>query len=150
MGAMSKEMKELIGEHQAIMAYMQTLSKTAEKLAAQPAAAKEQLWKYRYGLYDFKDALWYHLEIDERVFKSLFGDAYLEDPIEEHREIQQLVDDMIALADDAAIEKMGQEELNQYCIKIGTAFKKICKLIELHIAKENAILEGVQATLNHH
>jgi hypothetical protein len=148
-GAMSRELKELIGEHEAILAYMETLTKTAENLAAQPALARDRLWNYRHGLYDFKDAIWYHLEIDERVFKSLFGDAYQEDPIEEHRQIQQLVEDMISLANNAFIDRMGQEELNQYCAKIGTAFKKICELIELHIAKENTILQRVQDALNH-
>ena len=139
-------MKELMGEHEAIMAHMQSLTKSVANLAAQPA--KERILNYRYRLYDFKDAIWYHLEIDERIFKSLFGDAYLEDPIEEHREIQRLVNDMISLADNAAIENLGQEELNQYCASLERAFSKICKLIELHIAKENAILERVQHALN--
>jgi hypothetical protein len=150
MGAMSKEMKELIGEHDAIKAYMQSLMKSAEKLAAQPAQAKERLCNYCYALYDFKDAIWYHLEVDEKVFKSLLGDAYPEDPVEEHREIQQLVSDVIALADNAAIAKLEQERLNEYCAKLGEAFDRICKLIELHIAGENAILERVQDALNQH
>jgi hypothetical protein len=149
MGTMTKEMKELMGEHEAIMAYMQSLTKSAANLAAQPAHAKEQISNYRYRLYDFKDAIWYHLEIDERIFKSLLGEIYLEDPIEEHQEIQRLVNDMILLADNAVIEKLGQEELNPYCASLGNAFSKICKLIELHIAKENAILERVQKALNH-
>ena len=142
-------LKELIGEHEAIKAYMQTLTRSAENLTARQEGASERLCNYRYGLYDFKDAIWYHLEIDERVFKSLFGDSYTEDPVEEHREIQQLVEDTIALADSAVIENLGLEELNQHCANIGSAFKKICKLIELHIAKENTILERVQNALNH-
>lgn len=150
MATMSKEMKELMGEHEAIMAYMQSLTKSAENLAAQPTYARERLWNYRQALYDFRDALWFHLDIDERVFKSLFGDTFLEDPIEEHQEIQRLVNDMICVADNATIEKLGREELNQFCEKLGGAFKKVCQLIELHIAKENAILEKVQQALNHH
>jgi hypothetical protein len=144
-----EQMKELIGEHEAIMVYMQSLTKSAEDLVARPGRAKERIWNYRQRLYDFKDAIWYHLEIDERIFKSLLGDAYLEDPIEEHQEIQQLVNNMILLADNAIIENMEQEELSLYCESLGEAFKKICKLIELHIAKENAILERVQQALNH-
>lgn len=149
MGAMSKEMKELIGEHEAIMAYMQSLTRSAENLVVQPTRARERLWNYRQGLYDFKDAIWFHLVIDERIFKSLFGDAYLGDPVEEHKEIQRMVNEMITMADNAIIEKLRQEELNQFCGNLGTAFKKICKLIELHMAKENTILERVQQALNH-
>ncbi len=143
-----EEMKELIGEHEAIIAHMQSLTKSAENLAAQPAPAKERIWNYRYRLYDFKDAIWYHLEIDERVFKSLLGDAYPEAPVEEHQEIQQLVNDMIMLADNAVIEKLEQAQLSEYCARLGTAFDRICKLIELHIAKENAILQRLQNALN--
>ena len=142
-------MKELVGEHEAIIVYMQSLMKSAASLAAQSVPAKDRIWNYRYRLYDFKDAVWYHLEVDERIFKTLLGDTYMEDPIEEHREIQRLVNDMIAMADNTLVEKMGQEELNLYCASLGNAFGKICKLIELHIARENAILERVQKALNH-
>ena len=149
MNAMSKEMKELLGEHEAIMAYMQFLTRSAEKLAEQPAPARERIWNYLCALNDFKDAVWYHLEVDERVFKALLGDAYPEAPIEEHEEIQRLVTEMIALADNAVIEKLEQDQLNQYCTQLGKAYDKICKLIGLHIAKENATLERVQKALNH-
>jgi hypothetical protein len=146
MGVMTRETKELIGEHEAIKAHMQFLAKSAAKLSAQPAPAKERIWNYCCSLYDFKDAIWNHLEIDEKVFKSLFGKAY----VEEHREIQQLVNEMISLADNAVIARLEQTQLNEYCNKLGLAFDRICKLVELHIAKENAILEQVQDALNHH
>ncbi|MGD0794772.1 MAG: hypothetical protein ABR958_04160 [Dehalococcoidales bacterium] len=149
MSTMSKEMKELMGEHEAIMAYMQTLTRSAENLIIQPAYAKNRLWNYRQRLYDFKDAIWFHLDVDERIFKSLFGDTFLEDPTAEHQEIQRLVNDIIAMADNTNIEGLGQEELDQFCDQLGTAFKKVCKLIGLHIARENAIMERVQKALNH-
>ena len=148
MGVMNKEMKELMGEHEAILAHMGALTRSADKLIAQPASARERAWDYRQRLYDFKDAIWYHLDVDERIFKSLFGDAFLEDPTDEHQEIQRLVNDMIKMADNTNIEKLEPEELNQFCDKLGTAFKKACKLIEVHIARENTILERVQKTLN--
>jgi hypothetical protein len=142
-------MKELMGEHEAIMVYMHSLTKSAEGLVVQPARAKERLWNYRQRLYDFKDAIWYHLELDERIFKSVLGDAFVEDPVEEHQEIQRLVNDMILMADNTIVDNMGQEELDLYCSSLGEAFRKICQLIELHIARENSILERVQKALNH-
>jgi hypothetical protein len=148
MSTMSKEMKELIGEHEAILVHMGALTRTADTLITQPARARERVWDYRQRLYDFKDAIWYHLDVDERIFKTLFGDAFLEDPTEEHQEIQRLVNDMIAIADNTNVEKLEPEELNQFCDKLGAAFKKVCKLIEVHIARENAILERVQKALN--
>jgi hemerythrin-like domain-containing protein len=149
MVAISKEMKELIGEHEAIKAYMHSLTKSAEDLTAPSAPAKERLWNYRCRLHDFKDAIWYHLEVDEKVFKSLLGEAYGEDCGAEHEEIQKLVNDLVALADDTSIDKLDKEQVNGYCSRLGTAFDRICKLIELHIAKENAILDRVQKAPNH-
>ncbi len=142
-------MQELVGEHEAITAYMQSLTRSAASLNAQPGKAKERIWNYRQRLYDFKDAIWFHLEIDERIFKMLLGNDYAEDPIEEHQEIQRLVNDMIMAAENAVIEKLSQGELNLYCASLGNAFGKLCRLLELHIAKENAILERVQQALDH-
>jgi hypothetical protein len=146
----SKEaMEELMGEHEAITVYMHSLTKSADGLAAQPARAKERLWNYRQRLYDFKDAIWYHLEVDERIFKSVLGRTFLEDPIEEHQEIQRLVNDMILMADNTIVERMGQEELDQFCGSLGEALKKMCQLIQLHMAKEDSILKRAQQALNH-
>lgn len=147
-GTMSRQLNELVGQHEAIKVYMQTLIKSAEKLAEQTAEARDRLYNYRCSLYDFKDAIWYHLETDEHVFRSIFGDSYEDDPVAEHREIQRLVNEMIAMADNTLVEKMGPEDLNLYCRKIGEAFKKVCRLIELHIAREDNILERVQKALN--
>ena len=147
MNASKAAMKELIGEHEAIMAYMRSMTDSAGKLVAPSADARQRLCNYRYRLYDFRDAIWYHLEIDERVFKSVLGEAN-EDPVAEHREIQRLVDQMIAIADNTAIEKQGQAEIEQFCRKLEAAFDRICKLIALHIATENAILERLQLALS--
>ncbi len=149
MNATKEAMKELIGEHEAIMAYMQSLTRSAQNLIASPANVNEKISNYRCRLYDFRDAIWRHLEIDERIFRSVLGDSFAEDPVEEHQEIQRLVNDMISLADNAVIEKLGNEELNLYCASLANAFGKICNLIELHMAKENTILERVQQAMNH-
>jgi hypothetical protein len=149
MNAISKEMKELVGEHEAILAHMRSLTRAVENLSSQPAEAKERLWGYRQALYDFKDAMWFHLDVDDRVFKSILGEEAAEDPAAEHREIQQLVNDMVTMAECAVTDRMGREEMDRLCSSLGLAFKKICKLIELHMARENAILERVQKALNH-
>lgn len=149
MKATREAMKELIGEHEAIMAHMQSLTRSVESLTRSPANINEKISNYRCRLYDFRDAIWRHLEIDERIFESVLGDTFVEDPIEEHQEIQRLVSDMVSLAENAVVERLGQEELNLYCVSLANAFGKICSLIELHMAKENTILERVQQALNH-
>ncbi|HTY81590.1 MAG TPA: hypothetical protein VMB24_02300 [Dehalococcoidales bacterium] len=145
--AASKEMKQLVGEHEALMAYMKTLTRSAENLVG-PSGAKERLWNYRYCLHDFQDAIAYHLDIDDRVFRAILGSNYLEDSAEEHREIRQLLNDTVIMADCAVIDTLGQDEMTAFCDRLGQAFKKIVKLLEVHIARENAILERVQQSLN--
>jgi hypothetical protein len=148
MGAMTKEMRELVGEHEAIKAYMQFLANSAEKLSEQSTLAKERIWNYCCCLYDFKDAIWYHLETDEKVLKSLLGDTYGKDIIEEHREIERMANEMALLANNDIITTLEQAQLKEYTFKLGSAFNRICKMVELHIAKENAILEQVLTAPN--
>lgn len=133
--------KELMGEHEGIRAQMKFLVKSRENLIIQDVQVKERIWCYRCGLYDFRDAIQYHLEVDEHIFKSLPGNVSTTDPTEEHEEIQRIINAFIELADSAVIDRLGQEELDQYTQKIGVALNKINELIEAHIAKENAILE---------
>jgi hypothetical protein len=149
MNASLEATKELIGEHEALMVYMDSLAKSVRDMAVESLPARDKLRNYLYRLYDFKDAVWYHLEVDERIFKSILGNAHLEDPIEEHQEIRKLVHDIITLADNTIIDNLSKEQMNEFCARLGSAFERICKLIALHITRENAILERVQRSLIH-
>jgi hypothetical protein len=135
------EIKELLGEHEGIRTHLRFLVKSRENLEIEDSRTRERLWAYRCGLYDFRDAIQFHIEIDEHIFQSLPVDVSLKDTKEEHREIQSVVNELIELADSAVIEKLGSEELQCYTEKIGLAFSKTRELIETHIALENAILE---------
>jgi len=141
MGVTGGEIRELLGEHEGIRAHMRFLIRSRENLATRDVQAKERIWAYRCGLYDFKDAIQFHIEVDERIFKALPGDASLKDPTEEHQEIQKVINELIELADSAVIDRLGEEKLDQYTEKIRLAFNKIHDLIEAHITIENAILE---------
>jgi len=140
-GATGGEIKRLLGEHEGLRAHMKSLIKSRGYLAPQELQVKQRLWNYRYGLYDFKDAIKYHQELDERIFKSLPVDISPKNPIEEHAEIQKVIDEAIVLSESATIDRLDQEELNEFSLKIGVAFNKIYELIEMHIIEENAILE---------
>jgi hypothetical protein len=137
----SGEIKELLGEHEGIKTHLRFLVKSRENLEAEDYRAKERLWAYRCGLYDFRDAIQFHIELDERIFQALSGDTSSEESQKEHVQIQRVVDELIRLADSAVIERLEPEELQIYTEKIGLAFAKTRDLIEAHIAVENAILE---------
>jgi hypothetical protein len=141
-------LKELIGEHGTIVTYAQSLTKSAEALAARPLHVKQRILNYRRSLNEFKEAILSHLEIDERILKSVLGSGCPSDPLEEHLEIQQLINEMIEISEDAVVEKLEYADLTRYCARLGQAFEKICRLIELHRAKEDAVLQKVQKALN--
>jgi hypothetical protein len=136
------DIKELLGEHEGIRTHLRFLVKSRENLAIEDIHARERLWAYRCGLYDFRDAVQFHIELDERIFQALPGGISLINSAEEHREIQMVIDELIRFADSAVIERLGPEELQQYTVKIGLAFCKTHDLIEAHIARENAVLEA--------
>ena len=141
MGMTCGDIRELLGEHEGIRSHLRFLVKSRENLDTKDYRARERLWAYRYGLYDFRDAIQFHIEVDERIFKAIPADISPVNSNEEHRTIQTVIDDLIRLADSAVIDKLNPEELHRYAEKIGLAFNKISELIEAHIARENAILQ---------
>jgi hypothetical protein len=135
------EIRDLLGEHQGISYQLNFLLKSRDKLATEDTSAKERLWAYRCGLYDFRDAIQFHIELDERIMQAFLDDISLKSSKEEHREIHKVIDELIRLADSAVIETLEPEELHNYAEKIGLAFGKTCDLIEAHMAAENAVLQ---------
>jgi translation initiation factor 2B subunit (eIF-2B alpha/beta/delta family) len=141
MGVKGGEIRQLMGVHEGIRAHLKFLVKSRENLATQDVPIKERIFSYRCGLYDFRDAIRHHCELDERIFKALPSSVSLANTTEEHREIQKVLNDFIELVDSAVIDRLEQEELDQFTQKIRVAFNKIHELIEAHITKENAILK---------
>ena len=145
--ATENEMTGLMREHEAIRAHMKFLINSLSSLAVQSAQAKDQIRRYRWGLYDFRDGIRRHVELDERIFEKLPGNTSVEETMKEHEEIQKQADDVIRLADDAAESELGREKLNQRALNIREAFNRICELIEAHTAKEDRLLKLVQKDL---
>ena len=144
MAADKKEIAGLMGEHGAIRAHMKFLIDSLNSLAAPSSQVKDRIWSYRLGLYDFRDGIRLHIDLDERIFKALSGSASVAETMKEHGEIQKQVDEAIRLADHAVNNKLGQEALNQQASKIKEVFNRICELIEAHTAREDRLLKLVQ------
>jgi hypothetical protein len=132
-----------MGEHQAIRAHMKFLINSLSGMTAPSSQIKDLLWSYRLGLYDFRDGIQLHIDLDERIFKAISGGPSAAETMKEHEEIQKQVDDAIHLADNAVNSKLVQEELNHHALIIREAFNKICTLIEAHTAAEDRLLKMV-------
>jgi hypothetical protein len=143
MATNKKEIAGLMGEHQAIRAHMKFLINSLTSMAAPSSQIKDLLWSYRMGLYDFRDGIRLHIDLDERIFKALPGSTSVAATMKEHQEIQKQVDEAIHLADSSVNDKLAQAELKQYASQIREAFDRICALIEAHTATEDRLLKTV-------
>jgi hypothetical protein len=141
MNVKAGDIRESLGEHEAIRAHMRFLARSQKNLSIQDIQAKEKIWAYRCGLHDFKDEIQFHIEVDQRIFRALPADISLTETEEEHGEILTLINELIELADSAIIDKLSMEELDEYTKKIGLAVNKIFDLVEIHLTIENDILE---------
>jgi hypothetical protein len=135
------DIRELLGEHEGIRAQMRFLARSQKNLSFEDALAKEKIWAYHCGLHDFKEAMQFHIDIDDRIFQSLPQDISLKGPEEEHGEIQKLLNELTELADSTIIDRLDTQELSEYTEKIGLAFSKICELVEVHTRTEDRMLE---------
>lgn len=141
MESTDKERERLLGEHEGIRAHMKFIAKNLGNLAGQKIQIRERIWIYRWGLWDFRDAVQRHIELDERIFREFKDNALVEETMNEHDEIKKMVDDAIALANNAVEKELGREDLTQSAVNIRKIFDRIRKLIEEHTAREDIILE---------
>jgi hypothetical protein len=151
MAATKKEITDLMQEHVAIRAHMKFLINSLSSLAtqssqgtAQSTQLKDQITLYRWPLYDFREAIRRHIDLDERIFETLLGSTLVEDIMGEHETIQKQVDNAIWLAENAVYNKLRLEELDKCASDIREAVNRICELIGTHIGKEDRLLKQAQ------
>ncbi len=144
MAATENEIKGLMREHEAVRAHMKFLSDLLNSLTTQSTQVKDRIQSYRLGLHDLRDGIQRHIELDERIFKTLPGNTSVEETMREHEEIRKQGDDTARLADNAVENELCQEELNQCVLNVREAFNRMRRLIEAHTAKEDRLLKLVQ------
>jgi hypothetical protein len=138
--AVNREMSRLLEDHQAIRAHMKFLADSLNKLAAQPVHVRERIWCYRQGLYDFRDAIAMHVELDEHIFSELRDRNSEVKTEKEHREIRALLEQAVQLASSAIEDERLQEELGSNAQRLQRAFERVYRMIEEHIAREDRML----------
>lgn len=145
-----KEIKDLLGQHDAIRAQMKFLFNSLQRLSVQsgstsakPAQVKEWLQNYCYALCDLRDGVINHIELDERIFKALSPNVKNKRLITEHENIKKQIDLAVQLVEDGMNTTMGIEKLHQRTSEIKAVVEKTRKLIESHTAKEDKLLKPV-------
>jgi hypothetical protein len=150
MAATRKEIADLKWQHEAIKSNMKFLTKLLSNLAKQSnrwivssVQLKKQISLYRWLFYGFQEVVRQHIELDESVFKTIYGSTLTEEIILEHEEIKNQVDNVIRLAENAVNYELRREVLNKCALDISEGVKRIRELIEAHMAKEDISLKKV-------
>ena len=135
--------QELAWEHEAIKKQIQFLTDSLSgvgeqscKGAAQQLSLKEQITLYRWSLYDFRETLKRHIELDERFFDKRSGATLSKQLLAEHETLKTQLDEAISLAEDATYNNLSQDELTKCALKIRQTVDRMFSLIESHIAVE--------------
>jgi hypothetical protein len=141
------EMVGLMREHEAIRAHIKLLINSLGRLAAQLerrgtqcVQIRDLVCGYRWALYDFRDGILRHLELDERTFEPLSNDTAVEDLAKEHEKIREALKSAVCLADNVASSELGQEELIQFALGVKEAVDGLCEVIDAHTTREDALL----------
>jgi hypothetical protein len=139
------EISNLIQQHQSTQAHMKFLINAVGRLdpqscreMASSAALRNRISLYRWSLYDFKEAIQRHNELDKRIFPD---SRSAEGILKEHQGIMELIDSTIMLAENSANIDNSREQLNVYLVKITMAVNKVCETIELHMTKEDELVK---------
>jgi hemerythrin-like domain-containing protein len=146
MVATKKEISDLLRQHEAIRAHMKFLTRALKKLTAQShlgttAELKDRITLYRWSLYDFREAIRRHIEMDDRIFNMLLSEGMSAEMDRGHAEISQQLDEVIALAENAVYRELSRQELNKSAAAIKKAVAVLCDTCQAHIAREDSILE---------
>jgi hypothetical protein len=140
----------LVQQHQSIQAHLKFLIHSVGRLdpqscrgLAESAALTDRIALYRWSLYDFKEAMKRHNELDSRIFQD---NRSIDRLLKEHEVILGKINNAIELADIVAKTKLFREELNVYLVKIALAINTICEAIELHTSKEDELIKQYKKT----
>jgi hypothetical protein len=142
------EIRNLVQQHQSTQAHLKFLIHSVGRLdpqlcreIADATSLKNRIALYRWSLYDFKEAMQRHDELDRRIFEGRRSLAVI---LKEHQGILEQISSAIVLAESAVNNTMSREELNVYLVKTTLAVNKICETIELHLAREDELVRQHQ------
>ena len=143
--------EDLMWEHKAIRKQIKFLTNSLSGLSTQSSQGgvqsnqlNDQITLYRWSLYDFREAIRRHIDLDERIFKIPPGSTPGVGLRGEHETIREQLDKAISLAENAVYNKLSNEELNKSASDIVEVVDRVCESIVAHIAKEDRLLKKMQ------
>jgi hypothetical protein len=134
-------------EHEAIRAQMQFLGRKFADLTTTltgPSATMEKVREvmsgYRLALYDLRDGLEHHCEVDEQAFVKIPDEMSVRGLKREHSSYRKQIDDAILLAESGDERSMTVEQLAELSRRIDELMSGTAASIIDHLNRENLLL----------
>jgi prefoldin subunit 5 len=150
MAGSNKEIADLIGQHDAIRAQMKFLTESLKELVVVPESGnkgfesfKKTIQSYSYTLRDLRTGVINHIDLDEKIFKTISPGVAEEQFNREHVTIKQQIDRAIKMVDEEIDRQLTEEELSQRVSEISKTINRIRRLIRDHTEKEDQLLKSV-------
>lgn len=146
------EISGIMGQHEAIRAQLRFLVDSLRALSLECSDTTTQFGRLqelasnsRLRLYDFRDGIENHIELDERFFEGIGDQTLVEDLLREHRECRNRVADAIRLAESLFGSEVSPETLASLSSEIRIAAEKASRSIVSHMDHEDMVLREGRA-----
>ena len=139
--AAEKEKTRLLEDRTGIKNHMKSLLKSIDTLDVNSALLKDNLWCYRQRLYDFRDAIQVHLELDDIVLSHLPQRGPASRITRDREKLLRLVMRAIQLTDTVVDCHLSPAETARFARNIREISGMIYRVIEIHSTVEDKLLD---------
>jgi hypothetical protein len=135
-----KEKKRLLEDRAGIKSHMKSLLKSLDTFDVTSALIKDNLWCYRQRLYDFRDAIQVHLELDDIILSRMTRGRSSSRITKEREKVLGLVMRAIELTNMVVESTLSPAETARFARNIREISGMIYRVIEMHATAEDKLL----------
>ena len=135
-----KEKTRLLENRAGIKNHMKSILKSLNSVDITSALLKDNLWCYRQRLYDFRDAIQVHLELDDIVLNRITRGRSTSRIMKEREKLLGLVMRAIELTNTVVESDLSPAETARFAKSIREISGMIYRVIEMHESVEDKLL----------
>ena len=143
-----KEHLKLVGDSVSDQEALTTLHKAhADFIPGRLEVASEKQSKLQQAMSFLEEGLKNHFAFEEKALPPLLGELLMQALVLEHGEITKEIDEAISTVANTRLEGLSREELLSKESDMQQMIDGICRLVEEHATKEEAVMEWLRKAL---
>jgi hypothetical protein len=135
-----QEKTRLLEDRVGIKAHMKSLLKSLDDFDVTSTLLKDRVWCYRQRLYDVREAIQFHLQMDDIVFSRIPRCREVSRTVKQREKLLGLVTRAIQLTDTVVESDRSPGELARIAKNIREISGMIYQVIDIHAALEDKLL----------